>query len=233
MTVFSIRLGTMIVNILHRDRLAILALFILLSSSACTTKIHIPKGSDKYPAIIVLHTSGGLSSHTKQFASRLASDGYVAVAVDYFTQGGTDNIDTAYDMLVQHPRVKRDSIGLVGFSKGATQAIRFAYRSHRFEDRRIKAIVSYYGGPWIPQYSSEYFPSILLLHGDQDVHVPSSTVEQFCEFQTEIGLLCEAVIYPGVRHAFDRHTVKYNGYNSAAKKDAYKQTLRFLAEHLE
>jgi len=223
----------MINIILRRGQLAILALFILLSSSACTTYIYTPKGSDKYPAIIVLHTSGGLTSHEKQFASKLSNDGYVAVAVNYFTQGGTDNIDTAYDMLIQHPRVKKDSIGLVGFSKGATQAIRFAYRSHKFGERKIKAIVSYYGGPWIPQYSSEYFPSILLLHGDQDVHVPPSTVEQFCELQTEIGLLCEAVIYPGVRHAFDSHSVIYNGYNSVAKKDAYKRTLKFFAKHLD
>ena len=104
--------------------------------------------------------------------------------------------------------------------------------SKKFGDRKIKAIVSYYGGPWIPQYSSEYFPSILLLHGDQDA-IPPSTVEQFCELQTESGLLCEAVIYPGVRHAFDRHTVKYNGYNSVAKKDAYKRTLKFFAKHLD
>jgi dienelactone hydrolase len=173
-----------------------------------------------------------MSSRESEFASRLARDGYVAVAVDYFTGGGTDNIDLAYDTLVQHPLVKEESIGMVGFSKGSSQAIRFAYRSHKFQDRRVKAIVSYYIGPWVPHYYSEYFPNMLFLHGDQDA-IPSSSIERVCEIQSENGLVCEAVIYPGIGHNFDMPIKGPDSYDPKVAKDAYQRTLEFFAKYLD
>jgi dienelactone hydrolase len=181
----------------------------------------------------VLHSKGGLTEHEKRFANKLARNGYVAVPVDYFARGGTDNIIAAYDQLMQHPRVKKDSIGLVGFSRGATEAIQFTYLSHKFSERRIKAIVLFYIGPRVPLVSSEYFPSVLFLHGDRDVHVSVRSIDLFCALQKKNGYWCEAVIYPGVRHAFDRQTLEYEGYNSKAAKDSYKRALTFLSTHLD
>jgi len=218
-------------NTIQRFRPALFALFLLLP--ACMTNIYTPSGSGERPAVIILHSSGGLTPHEKRFANKLAQNDYVAVAVDYFRRGGTDNIILAYDQLMQHPRVKKDSIGLVGFSRGATEAIQFAYLSHRFSERRIKAIISFYIGPRVPHYSSENFPSILFLHGDQDVHVPARSIERFCELQTKKGYWCEAVIYTGVKHAFDKQTIEYSGYNRKATNDAYQRALTFLSTHLD
>jgi len=47
-----------------------------------------PQGAGPFPAMLVLHGKGGLNEATKQYASWLATQGYVAFAPDYLTPIG-------------------------------------------------------------------------------------------------------------------------------------------------
>ena len=49
-----------------------------------------PSGQGPYPAVIVLHTKGGLRDHEKNYARNLAGQGYVAIAVNWSSGGGTN-----------------------------------------------------------------------------------------------------------------------------------------------
>lgn len=47
-----------------------------------------PKGTGPSPAVVLLHTCGGLGQHVFDWASRLTSAGYVSVVIDSFTPRG-------------------------------------------------------------------------------------------------------------------------------------------------
>src|SRR5262245_54568552 len=44
-----------------------------------------PEGAGPFPAILVLHTSGGLRPADQAYAKRLADEGYVCLVPDFFT----------------------------------------------------------------------------------------------------------------------------------------------------
>ena len=164
--------------------------------------VFVPSGEGPFPAVIVLHAKGGLSNHEIDFARHLSGQGFMTAVVEYGVHGGVDNIDKGYDLLNAYPTVSPGRIGLVGFSRGAEVAIKFAEYSHRFSTRRVGAIVSYYTGASSGN-NSEQLPPILLLHVSLDVHFSPERIKSFCEAQSKLGARCEATIYEGVKHAFD------------------------------
>jgi dienelactone hydrolase len=191
-----------------------------------------PKEAGKYPGVIVLHPHSGLFPPEFEYADFLARNGYVAAVVDYYKPGGTDNIKVAYDLLIKNPKVDPKKIGIVGFSKGAKIGLEQSTWESRFGHRKYSAIVSYYIGPNLPT-SYEHLPPVLFLHGELDVYVSKASIDGFCRSQKNNGRVCDAVIYPNVKHAFPRRYSNYNGYNAAAEKDAEARTLKFFNQYLK
>jgi carboxymethylenebutenolidase len=55
-----------------------------------------PRAAGRYPGIIVVHEAGGLNPHTMDVARRLATEGFVALAVDFLSpMGGTEAVNVA------------------------------------------------------------------------------------------------------------------------------------------
>ncbi len=199
--------------------------------------LHTPSDHGKYPAIIVLPTIAGMQPHVTRFASKLSKEGYITLAVDYHSGnvgklGYYPHIEDAYDFLVDHPSVDPERIGIVGFSLGP----RYAFQLAANDNREIKAIVSYYVGRLhLVGFGQSAYPPTLFLHGEWDQETDPSIVARFCEAQSELPnpTICEYHIYKGVKHAFDKNTKKYRGYNSAASSDAYKRTVVFLEKYVK
>ena len=191
-----------------------------------------PSGKGPFPAVIVLHTHGGLQQADIDAARNLSAQGYVTVAADFHAKGGLDNIDKAYDFLSANPAVAPGRIGLLGFSQGAAEAIKFAEYSHRFTERRIGAIVSYFLGP-NPGNNAAELPPILFLQGSLDSHVSPARLKAYCDAQSKLGAHCELVRYEGTKHAFDRHTRNYQGYDQRAAADAFARTTAFFGKYLK
>lgn len=185
------------------------------------------------PAVIILHTSTGIDSGEYEYARFLKSKGFAVAVVDYYSNGGTDNIGKAYDQLISDNKVDPNRIGLVGFSRGAHIAIGTASLANRFENRKYNAIVSFYIGPFIPS-NSESLPSILFLHGDQDVYVKGDRIEQFCDIQKRIyKKTCEFKIFSDTKHSFDKSQSKYQGYDVRVTKESYNRSADFLIRNLK
>ncbi len=195
-----------------------------------------PNGEGPFPAVIVLHSRGGLSNHEYDYAFHLSRNGYYAITANYFAPGGTDNIQLAYDFLLSNPRVDPHAIGIVGFSRGAYEAINFTFHSHKFTDRRLKVIVSFYIGPIIPMRPDRDHPAILFLHGERDRKVPPRSIASYCKRIVEDDVACEYQIYQGVGHAFDRLITNRcddcDAYNGKATADSRTRALEFLDRHL-
>jgi dienelactone hydrolase len=103
-------------------------------------ELRIPRpGTDRLPAVILIHGSGGLGSTHDRWVSELNDAGLATFVVDSFSGRGINNtvddqsqlaslammVDAyrALAALAQHPRIDANRIAVMGFSKGAVAAI--------------------------------------------------------------------------------------------------------------
>jgi dienelactone hydrolase len=103
-------------------------------------QLRIPKaGTDKLPAIILVHGSGGLSASPDDWARELNGIGVATFTLDSFAgrgivstvndQSQLDHLAMMVDayralgVLAKHPRIDPNRIAIIGFSKGAVAAV--------------------------------------------------------------------------------------------------------------
>ena len=146
-----------------------------------------PSDVGKYPGILVIHGSGGMTLGGPSFrviARNLAKRGYVAHVVHYFDLTGTTIADRstmekhfaswmrtlaeAITNLENQPNVDAKRIGLVGFSLGGFLSVSLSVYDHR-----VLAVADYFGGlPDVLAKDVKALPPLLILHGDADLIVP-------------------------------------------------------------
>src|SRR5246500_1479720 len=132
-----------------RIGLIVVCLFSLLAASfAATSKevsyksgdetvnglLYTPSGKGPYPGIVVIHEYWGLNDWVKEQASKLADQGYAALAIDLYRGKVADNPDLAHELmrglaedraardlhaafeyLSSQPNVKKDRVGAIGW----------------------------------------------------------------------------------------------------------------------
>ena len=112
-------------------------------------------------------------------------------------------------------------VSVLGFCFGGSYSFHLA--AH---DDRIKAAVPFYG----QAPSEEEIPNIncpvLAFYGDQDTNLMES-LPTLKENMKKEGKDFEAVVYPGVGHAFFNDT-NAHAYDKTSAKDAWEKTLAFL-----
>ncbi|MFQ5763854.1 MAG: dienelactone hydrolase family protein [Rhodospirillales bacterium] len=196
--------------------------------------IYKPSGKGPHPGVFVLHHSAGFTDSVKDFSDELSEKGFVTMAVDFSTRGWFDaHFAAAYDYLRKLPEVDGRRIGWVGFSKGARLGMGVvANWKNESPPRPIRAFVSYYIGNSIDTMPTPDLPPILFLHGKNDPEVAADLITMFCDMQKRLGGACEAKIYEGASHAFDRDTF-YGSYDHRATVDALKRTGDFLNKYLK
>src|SRR5574338_34047 len=64
-----------------------------------TAMLYQPSGKGPFPGIVVIHEWWGLNDWVKEQASKLADQGYVALAVDLYRGKVADNPDTAHQLM--------------------------------------------------------------------------------------------------------------------------------------
>jgi carboxymethylenebutenolidase len=197
-----------------------------------------PKGSGKYPAVLVLHGSGGMAIGGPWFrdsARALARRGYVAHVVHYFDLSGTKLADLptmkehfpgwimavadGVSNVVKQPNVDRERVGLLGFSLGGYLSL-----SAAVFDPRVSAVVEYFGGlpePLVKEVKS--LPPTLILHGDADPIVPVTEARALEKLFKEKNVPYELQIYAGQGHGFFGET----------GRDALKRALAFFDKHVK
>jgi dienelactone hydrolase len=136
----------------------------------------------------------------RHYATDLAQHGYAAFLVHYFDRTGEEKLgevdhtkveiwlSTIHDAIgfaPRDPKVAPKRIGAVSFSP--IQAWRW-----RRQDRRIKAISEYYGGPgdYFPKHVTR-MPPVLILQGDADKGVPVSEAYKLQSFLQRVHAPCE------------------------------------------
>jgi carboxymethylenebutenolidase len=199
-----------------------------------TVQEFVPVAPGRYPAVLALYGSGGIrEGWAEQPARLLAGQGYSVFVVHYFERTGTvwadrdttrqnfpvwmGTVGDAINFAVRHASVDASRIGLLGFSLGAYLALSVAS-----VERRIGAVVEFFGG--IPEelHGFARMPPVLILHGEQDRVVPVSEAIRLQQLLERTGGAYEIKLYPGAGH----------GFNGLQLLDAGQRTVKFLRRYL-
>jgi dienelactone hydrolase len=194
-------------------------------------ELRIPRpGTDKLPAVILMHPANGINAGVDRWAQELNGIGVAAFILDSFSGRGIvspsmdpssgsslQHIVDAYralGMLAQHPRVDPDRIAVMGFSMGGTATL---YSSN---ERFWKSY-----GPANVQFAARiglYASCNVVYHDDEKVtgkpiRLFSGTADDFALIEpcrAYVGRLKKAgadvtlTEYPGVYHYYDVFTLK-------------------------
>ena len=173
----------------------------IIDDSKLIGEICIPKNNGKkFPALIILHGSGGYNKNGySEYAAALAYHGYASVLLGYFGVGPLpkelkdiplEYFERCIEYLEKCEYIDKNRIGVIGFSRGGELALLFASKFPQ-----IKIAISYAGSgqampdSWtykgqIIRYSSQSIIQVekingpvLLIDGQDDQVWPSSELQ--------------------------------------------------------
>ena len=187
-------------------------------------------GTDRLPAVVLVHGSGGVGFNSGMWAGELNKAGFATFVTDSFTGRGITNTITdqsqlssytmmndafaALAVLAKHPRIDPNKIAIMGFSKGAVPSL---YASmNRFqsayapEGASFAAYVGFYTPCNTALIDDEKVSAkpIRLYHGIADDWVPVGPCRDYVARLKKAGANIDLVEYSGAYHAFDNQMIQ-------------------------
>ena len=206
-----------------------------------------PADKGPFPGLIVIHEWWGLNDWVKEQASKLADQGYVALAVDLYRGKVADTPDLAHELmrgvpedratrdlkaayayLAAQPNVRKDRIGVIGWCMGGGYALDMALA----EPALAADVINYGHLATDPDQLKKIRAPILGLFGGQDRGIPPDDVKKFQAAMEKQGKKIEVKIYPDAGHAFENPNNK-QGYRAEDAADAWQRTVTFLGATLK
>ncbi|BBM84374.1 dienelactone hydrolase family protein [Candidatus Uabimicrobium amorphum] len=207
-----------------------------------------PKGTTQgLPAVIVIQEWWGLNDNIKTMARKIASQGYVALAVDMYggntaetskqalklmkkamgnQQQALDNLNQAHNYLKNN--CKATKIGSIGWCFGGHWSLRCGL----LFEAKIDAVVIYYGRLVNDKEQlAKLSAPVLGIFGQLDRGIPVESVNTFHEALKSLNKNADINIYPKANHAFANPSG--TRYNKEAAENAWEKTMAFFAKHLK
>jgi carboxymethylenebutenolidase len=203
-------------------------------------------GTNRLPAILVVHENRGLNPHIEDIARRLALENFMAFAPDGLTSvggypgddekggamfGKVDRTKMGEDLYAAAVWVKNrpDStgrLGVTGFCFGGGIANSLAVRM----GADLQAAVPYYGGAPPAADVAKIKAAVLVHHGGEDKRL----VDAYPEYEAAMkaaGVRHEGYIYPGAVHGFNNDATPQR-YNKAAAEQAWQRTVAWFNKYV-
>jgi dienelactone hydrolase len=206
------------------------------------------------PAVLVVHDWMGLSDLTKETCTKLAKDGYIAMAADIYGKGIRpadraaaaelagkykndrkllrQRVQAGVEYLSKAPFVAKSKIAVIGYCFGGTTAIELARNG-----APLAGVVSFHGGldSPTPADGKNIKAHMLVLHGADDPFVKADDIEAFKKELNDAKVDWEMVYYSGAVHAFTNPKAgndnsKGTAYNEKADKRSWQAMLDFFKE---
>ena len=194
--------------------------------------LFLPPGSEKVPAVVLMHGSGGIySAMLEYWPKQLNAAGLAVFSVDSFGPRGVkstaedqtqvpfaaDVVDafSALRLLASHPRIDPKRIAIMGFSRGGITAWRAAVErviagQKLPDDLRFAAHVPVYSGGCVGAFRLIVKPGVfgkapmLWVHGDADDYTNIGPCQDYADRIGKAGTPVEFVTIAGARHKFDQ-----------------------------
>jgi len=212
--------------------------------------------------MVIAHGSGGVS-HDREFwwADHLNDLDVAAFVVDSFTprnirETATDQTQlstaanvadalAALRLLATHPKLDRQRIGVMGFSKGGQVALYTALEPFRravIDDQtRFAAHAPLYPAcnSWQVSEHVTGAPMLMLL-GGRDDYTPPGPCQEYAQWFKSKGTDVDVIVYANAYHGFDslrppvhaRNVVTGGGCNYNANVDRFVVTVRATGEDI-
>jgi carboxymethylenebutenolidase len=209
--------------------------------------LYTPAGKGPFPGLIVIHEWWGLNDWVKEQASKLADQGYVALAVDLYRgkvattpdeahqimrgvpeDRAQRDLRAAFEFLASQPNVKKDRIGAIGWCMGGGYALDVALQ----EPTLAADVINYGHLATDPEALKKINAPILGLFGAQDKGITPEDVHKFGDTMDKLGKKIHVKIYDDAGHAFENPNNK-DGYRAADAADAWHLTVEFLGANLK
>jgi carboxymethylenebutenolidase len=203
-----------------------------------------PDRAGPHPAVVVIHEAYGLNDNIKDISQRFAEAGYVALAVDLFTDRnravcmarymgemllgsvnryGIDDLKAALTYLAKDRAVDPKRMGAIGFCMGGGFAIAWACT-----DSRLKAIAPFYGANPRPLQAVSRICPVVGSYPEKDFTASAGRALDMALDQHNIEH--DIKVYPGARHSFFNDRAR--SYDKAAAEDSWTRVLKFFGERL-
>jgi dienelactone hydrolase len=187
--------------------------------------LRLPPGSQRFPAVILVHGSAGIGAQVDRWANELNVLGVAAFLLDSFT--GREIVETITDqtrlghltmivdayralqLLSKHPRIDPSRVAVMGFSKGGFAALytsleRFL-RIHGTPGLEFAAHIAFY-----PMCNTEFLEDekvsdrpIRIFHGGADNYVSIDFSRKYASRLQGAGKDVQLTELAGAPHAFD------------------------------
>lgn len=202
-------------------------------------------GSQKLPAVIVIHENRGLNPHIRDVTRRMAAEGFLALGLDYLSpMGGTpadeekgramigqltregviESGRAAVAYLKAHER-GNGRVGAIGFCWGGG-----AVNNLAVHEPDLSAGVAYYGSQPRAEDVPRIKASLMLHYAGLDERI-NAGIPAFEEALKRAGTNYELHMYEGKNHAFNNDTGAAR-YDKQAAELAWSRTVSFLRKHL-
>jgi carboxymethylenebutenolidase len=201
-------------------------------------------GSNKLPAVLVIHENRGLNPHIEDIARRLALDGFMAFAPDALTPlggypGDEDKAREAFAKLDQS-KAQQDFLAAAGWLKARPDAtgklgvVGFCYGGgivHILATRLpdLNAGVAFYGNTPAPEEAVKVKALLLINQADVDERINAAWPAYEAALKAA-GVKYTAYRYPGTQHGFNNDTTPR--YDAAAAKLAWDRSVAFFKTSL-
>ena len=203
--------------------------------------------AEPLPGVIVIHEWWGLNDNIKTWTRKIASEGYVALAVDLYGGATADtpdkaralmtalvddpdaaraNLKQAYDYLAKYALAPR--IGSVGWALGGGWSLQTALML----PDQLHAMVTYYGP--ISGSDSELATlgmPVLGFFAGLDESIPVRDVLKFRSTLLKAGKPAEIIIFPKAQAGFA--SPDSGTYDEQAATESWQKMLAFLGENLK
>ncbi len=188
-------------------------------------------GTDKLPAVILVHGSGGVGHNVTMWAAELNKLGIAVFILDSFTGRGITNTIAdqnllssfamqydsyrALEVLAKHPRIDANRIAIMGFSKGAIPSL---YASMtRFQKLYAPAGLKFAGhlalyAPCNTRYAGDLVTTgapIRFFHGLDDNYTLAEHCREYADKLKQAGADVAFFGYSGAHHAYDTSTIPF------------------------
>lgn len=209
--------------------------------------LYTPEGKGPFPGIIVIHEWWGLNDWVKEQASKLADQGYAALALDLYRgkvattpeeaheimrgvpqDRAARDLHAAFEFLQSQANVRKDRIASIGWCMGGGYSLEVALA----EPALTAAVINYGHLATDPAAIGKIQAAILGNFGGQDKGIPPEDVKKFEEQLKTDGKKADIKIYPDAGHAFENPNNK-SGYRAEDAADAWQRTVSFLNANLK
>lgn len=222
-------------------------------------KVFKPEGDGPFPAVVLVHTAGGLANeHIKVHAQNLLAKGYVVLVLDSLGPRGIPFVSRttprahppigvkdayqALNFLIQQSYVDKDRVYEMGTSWGGFVASSLGSKGIaevNESKNRFRATAGLYSscelGPVAPyRYVFEDIdrPVLLLLAGDDKELKPGGCFQELQALKDK-GLPIDFHIYEGIGHGWDKRNEVRLGYiyNEQTTQDSFKRVVEFFEKN--